>query len=124
MGEDAFAREGVEGWGVVWGGGGRIVYVEIERVGVSVQVGVSLSEGVTFEGGRSGGESHKCVQCARTRMSMVDSVACVGRKGVGTGLVVSMAMRVGRGLEHMMVRAVVSVSVVVGSEEVVRLPHV
>ena len=60
MGEDAFAREGVEGWGVVWGGGGRIVYVEIERVGV--QVGVSLVEGVTFEGERSGGESHKCVR--------------------------------------------------------------
>ena len=39
-------------------------------------------------------------------------------------MVASMAMRVGRGLEDMMVRAVVSVSVVVGSEEVVRLPHV
>ena len=53
-------------------------------------------------------------------------MACVGRKGVGTGpgLVVSMAMRVGRGLEDMMVRAVVSLSVVVGSGEVVRLPHV
>ena len=62
--------------------------------------------------------------CARTRMAVVDSVACVGRKGLGTGLGASMAMRVGRGLEDTMVRAVVSVSVVVGSGEVVRLPHV
>ena len=62
--------------------------------------------------------------CARARVLVWGNVAWVGGGGVVTGLVASMVIRVGWGLEVMRVRATSSVIVVAGSGGEVRLPHV